>query len=317
MREIVPLPEVVRLDGTPGYVVGVVNYRGQIVPIVDLNLRFGHAPSPYRLADSVVILERGDIVVGMIVNEVRNVRDIAPDERTPVPEYGTDAPSDARFLTGLLKSGEQIVMLLHLENLLHLPESLNDRLDAAEMVPPSETGAFCPDADPAERAMFRERAVLLAQPLENQEQTGLLPLVVVRIGTEYFGIELSGIREFAQLSSVTPVPCCPAHIVGLMNLRGDLITLVEISGALGLPSERGRTDRTVVVMQSADLAAGALVDAVLDVTYLPPAERTLTAARTPGREYLQGTAPYGTQILSLIDLPSLLLQETLIVNENP
>lgn len=312
-----PLPEIVRLDGTPGYVVGVANFRGQIVPIIDLNLRFGHTPPPYRLEDSVVILERGDIVVGMIVNEVRNVRDIALDERTPVPEYGTEAPLDARFLTGLLKSGEQIVMLLHLENLLRLPESLNDRLDTAEILPPAEKGAFCPDATPQERAEFRERAVLLAQPLENQEQTDLLPLVVVRIGAEYFGIELSAIREFAELSSVTPVPCCPEHVVGLMNLRGDLITIVEIAGALGLPSERGRTDRTVVVMQSADLGAGALVDAVLDVTYLPPAERTLTAARTPGREYLQGTAPYGAQILSLLDLPNLLMQQSLIVNENP
>jgi purine-binding chemotaxis protein CheW len=317
VREIVPLPEIVPLDETPGYVVGVIDLRGQIVPILDLNLRFGRAPQPYRQEDYIVVLESDGIVVGIVVNAVRNVCDIAPEERTPVPAYGNDAPPHAGFLTGLLKADEQVVMLLHLENMLRLPESLIERLDAPEIPASVESHVFCPDASPQERAVFRERAARLAQPLESQEQSHLLPLVVVRLGTEYFGIELPAIREFADLRSVTPVPCCPAHIVGLMNLRGDLITLVEIRSALGLPAERGNTNRKVVVLQSADLGAGVLVDDVLDVIYLPTVERTLTAARTPGREYLTGTAPYGAETMSLLDLPALLRQQILIVNESP
>ncbi len=162
-------------------------------------------------------------------------------------------------------------------------------------MPPVLPSAFCPDATPQEQAVFRERARSLAQALESQEQDEMPPLAVVRLGEELFGIDLQAIREFAELRSVTPVPCCPAHIVGQMNLRGDLITLLDIAGALGLPPTPGKANRKVVVVNSAELGAGVLVDEVLDVLSLRAADVSPApaSARAPGQEYLRGATPYG------------------------
>ncbi len=315
MREIVPLPEIVPLEETPHYVVGVFDLRGRIVPVIDLNLRFGHSPQRCRLEDCVIVLERAGSAIGLLVNEVQNVRDVTPEQRSPVPLYEAEAPSELPFLVGLVKSGEQVVMLLHLENLLSLAQSLKASSEAGESLQPVLSDVFCPDAAPEERAIFRERARSLARPLESQEQGGLLSLAVVRLGEEFFGIELQAIREFTELRSVTPVPCCPAHIVGQMNLRGDLITIIDIAGTLGLPSAQERARRNVVVVNSADLGAGVLVDALLDVLYLPTTD--VMPVRTDGQTYLRGTASYGSQMLSLLDLPGLLMQDTLQVNEKP
>ena len=317
--EIVFLPEISPIEATPVYVVGVVNLRGQIVPVIDLNLRFGHPAQRFRLEDCVVFLERAGSAVGIIVNEVENARDIAPDERLPLPSYGTKTQPDSQFLTGLTKSGEQIVMLLHLENLLHLSIQLQERCDTAEIALPAMPDAFCPEASPEERAVFRERARSLAPPTVSEDATGILPLAVVRLGEEYFGIELQAIREFAEMRSVTPVPCCPKHIVGQMNLRGDLITVVDIAGALGLPPSREQVGRKVVVVNSVDLGAGVLVDEVRDVLTLRAADITTASAavRAPGRDYLRSTALYGAQMLRLLDLPALLRQESLLVDEKP
>ena len=315
MREIVPLPEIIPLDETPDYVAGVVSLRGEIVPVIDLNQRFGHAPQPCRLEDCVVFLEWAGNTVGLIVNQVQTVRAIASDQRTPLPSFGLEAQPDTRFLTGLLQSGEQVVMLLHLENLLNLSQSLTEGRDGEVVVPAARSGAFCSEATLQEKAIFRERARSLAQPSESQDQAGLLPLAVVRLGEEFFGIELQGIREFAELRSVTPVPCCPEHVVGQMNLRGDLITLMDVAGALGLKSARISAGHKVVVLNSPELRAGVLVDEVLDVLTLRAAD--VAPAHALGPEYLRGTAPYGTQMLSLLDLPALLMQEKLLVNEKP
>lgn len=316
--EIVPLPEIIPLEETPAYIVGIVNLRGQIVPVMDLNLRFGHPAQRFCLEDCVVFLERAGRAIGIIVNEVLNVRDLAPDARLPLPSYGTETQPDPQFLTGLANAGEQIVMLLHLENLLHLATDLNKWRGAEGIMPPTSADAFCPDASPEERAVFRERACSLAPSIVSAAVTGL-PLAVVRLGEEFFGIELQAIREFAELRSVTPVPCCPPHIVGQMNLRGDLITLLEIAGVLGLPPSRGQAGRKVVVVNSAELGAGVLVDEVRDVLSLHTADITpaSVAFRVSGREYLRGTALHGTQMLSLLDLPALLRHESLIVNEKP
>lgn len=317
--EIVLLPEILPMEETPGYIVGVVNLRGQIVPIMDLNLRFGHPPQRRSLEDCIVVLEWAGSAIGMIVNEVQTAHYIAPDERMPVPSYGLEAQSDARFLAGLAKWGEQVVMLLHLDNLLRLPPNREEGQGVEGNMPPVLPSAFCPDATPQEQAVFRERARSLAQVLESQEQDEMPPLAVVRLGGELFGIDLQAIREFADLRSVTPVPCCPAHIVGQMNLRGDLITLLDIAGALGLPPTPGKANRKVVVVNSAELGAGVLVDEVLDVLSLRAADVSPApaSARAPGQEYLRGATPYGEQMLRLLDLPALLRQESLIVNENP
>ena len=151
------------------------------------------------------------------------------------------------------------------------------------------------------------------------DQAGLLSLAVVCLAEELFGIELRAIREFAELRNVTPVPCCPGHVVGQMNLRGGLIVLIDIAGPLGLPPTRRSAGCSVMVVDNAELGAGVLVDEVLDVCYLRAADVTPApaSARSPGQEYLRGTAPHGTRMLSLVDLPALLRQNSLIVNEKP
>lgn len=317
--EILPLPELIPLEETQGYIVGVFNLRGQIVPVIDLNLRFGHTAQRRRLEDCVVILEQAGSTVGIIVNEVQNARDIAPDEIAPVPSYGSEAQHKSGYLTGLVKSGEYVVMLLSVENLLRLAPDLHEWPGAAEIAPPAMPDDFGPDDTPQESLVFRERARSLAQPLESREQAGLLPLAVVRLGGEFFGIELQTIREFAEARNVTPVPCCPEHIVGQMNLRGDLITLMDIATTLGLPPTRGQAGRKVVVVNNAELGAGVVVDEVLDVLTLRASDisPTLAAAHAPGREYLRGTTPRGSQMLTLLDLPALLRLESLVVNEKP
>lgn len=336
MREIVPLPEITPLEETPAYIIGVANFHGRMVPILDLNRRFGHSPQSYHLNDAVVILEHAGDTVGLLVNEVRNVREVASEEILPLPSYGSSTQPDARFLTGLIPSGDQIVMLLALEKLLHgsdlrtvgpigeesvtssasdarCPEAMADGL-----VLEGRSKAFFPDATSEERSELRERARSLAQPLEMQEPDDLLSLVVVRLAEEYFAIRLRTIREFAELSTVTPVPCCPKHVTGLMNLRGDLITVLEITGSLGLLPAREQSKRKVVVLKSAELAAGVLVDDVLDVLAVSSSDIMFAPTNAEGisREYLQGTLMYGTRMLSLIDLNMLLTQQSLIVNEN-
>ena len=72
VREILWLPELTPVEESPRYVAGVLNLRGRIVPVIDLNVRFGHAPRPYHLEDSVILFEWEDAIAGLIVNSVRD-----------------------------------------------------------------------------------------------------------------------------------------------------------------------------------------------------------------------------------------------------
>lgn len=323
VREIVRLPELTPIGETPDYVAGVVNLRGKIVPVLDLNRRFGYPPQRYRLEDSVVVLESDEGLSGLIVNQVYAVRELSEADVEAVPALGPQAEPGARFLAGITRSEEQVVMLLDRASVLLLPETLSETEPRGAQPGSGTAPSFCPDATPQERAVFQERARELARPLSGQDLAGGAPLAVVRMCGELFGIDLKVVREFAELRGVTPVPCCPGHILGQMNLRGELFTLVDLGAVLGLPpaaaapaAERGRK---VVVLDLPDLGVAVPVEEVLDVRYFQPEEiAPLPAAvRTVSAAFLRGTAPHGARMLSILDLPRIFSQERLGVNEEP
>jgi purine-binding chemotaxis protein CheW len=139
---------------------------------------------------------------------------------------------------------------------------------------------------------------------------------------ELFGIDLHVVREFALVHSVTPVPCCPPHILGHINLRGELFTLVDLGAALGLPASaapRTHTGQKVVVLDLAGMALAAPVDEVLAVRYVRPGEvaPNPAAASAENAPFLRGTAPHGAQMLSILDLPRIFAQKRLSVREEP
>lgn len=316
VREVIPLPEIYPLEETPSYLVGVVNLRGRIVPIIDLLRRFGHSSSAYSIMDSILVLEHTDKIAGILVHDVQIV-DVDQDALVATSAYATNGnvEREAPFLRGVVKWGDKVAMRLNLENILEI--ALNPSLSPDGF----STSVIESHYTEEEKAVLRARAHHLAQPADEEELDGKLALAVVRLGQEFFGVELHTIREFVDLKKVAPIPCCPPHIVGQISLRGDLITVTDISNALGLPPKPNVENRKLMVLQEPGLAAGVIVDEILNVLFLPAAVLDAIPAINRhigdklGREYLRGTTPYGSRTVTILDLPALLKHESLHVNE--
>jgi len=110
---------VTRVPYTPPYLLGVMNLRGVIVPVIDLRLRFGLAPRPVTSAVVIVVrieTPRGDKTAGIVVDAVSEVYGIAADDIKPTPEIGA-APDQACVL-GLATVDNKMVMLLDIDKLV-------------------------------------------------------------------------------------------------------------------------------------------------------------------------------------------------------
>lgn len=323
VREVLWLPELTPVAEAPHYIVGVFNLRGTIIPVMDCDVWLGRTPQRYSLTDNVIILAHDGLLLGIIVHEIHNVHHISSDQMAAAPAYGQTGETRARFIAGAAQVDEELIMLLHYQNLTRsttpvegLPEEHVEADWQATHV--TEPRAFCPEASPEDKAIWRERARQYMQPTENRDITELIPLVVVGLNGEYFGVELEVLREFAEIHQVTPVPCCPPHIIGDMNLRGDILTLVDIRRVLQVPSVGGNSTAKAMVVHVNDLLVGVLVDDVFDVMYLRASDMTTVPAalQAEGKAYLKGTAPYGGKMLSILDMPKLLACEDLVVNED-
>lgn len=317
MREILWLPELTPLEETPPYVRGVLNFRGKIVPVLDLNLRFGRSAERCELHDSVIMLQREGALLGVIVNAVENVRTILPEEVEPAPAYQRSGELRTRFLDGLAKVDDQVVMLLDLDSVVTLPDLAGELPEGGDLELPEDERAFAPEATDTERAIFRERALSLARRADETDTAGQVPMAVTRFDDEYFGVELDVVREFSALKSLTRVPCSPGHILGLVNLRGEILTLLDVRSSLQLQPKGELEGSQVMVVQTEEHRVGIPVDEVLDVVYLGPAEVAAVPAaiETPGRQYLKGMAPYRARMLGILDLRRILANDGLVVNE--
>ena len=305
--EIAWLPEITLAEESPPYIAGVVNRRGKIEPVMNLGQRLGHSPQRYQLSDSIVMLQTGGVTMGMIVSEVSDVVVIPASAIEPPPHYDEASPAHVHFLAGDAKVGEEIIMLLDVSRLLHAP-------DPSAVAANSQT-YFCPDATDEERAVFRTRAHNLMQVVESVEAAERIPLSIIQLGEECFGVGLEVVREFSHLRRVTAIPCCPPHIVGNMNLRGDILTLADIRGLLNIPA--GSVAAEVMVVESGDLSIGVPVDKVLEVIYLRPTEIAAlpAAAHEEKHEYCKGVVRYGDSMATILDMQKILVKGGLEVEE--
>ena len=318
----------------------------------DLPHCLGHRRQRYQLSDSLITIHDGELKVTFLVNQVREVVQIDPESITrkfiyqpqeggsPSPDVAWgDSPSlplrqRQRFLKGVVQIQTHLVSLLDEEAILQalrqqVPED-DEFIEESEersqqQEPERDRVEFCPDASLEEQDVFRQRANRLRTPTETPDLNQIISLAVVALQGEYFGIDLQVVREFTDVRYITPIPCCPPHVVGNMNLRGEILTLIRINQCLNLEPTLSEGDRhpeqrrRAVVVQVDKMVVGILVDEVFDVTPINPRNISPmpTAIRATSDEYLQGTVLYEATALTILDIRKLLTQGELVVDEEP
>ena len=119
VQEIRSYEAPTRVANAPAFVKGVVNLRGVIVPILDMRLRLGQT-GEYNAFTVVIVLNVANRVVGIVVDSVSDVLELAANEIKPRPEV--PAAMDARFITGLGKLNERMLILLDIEAMIKSPD---------------------------------------------------------------------------------------------------------------------------------------------------------------------------------------------------
>jgi purine-binding chemotaxis protein CheW len=124
VNQIIRLQQITVIPCTPAYVRGVINLRGMIIPIIDLRKKFsmnGHKDTE-RTCIVVIQLDKNSIKmnIGVVIDEVREVLEIAPCDIEATPEFGIGI--DTEFITGIAKTGKSVKMILDISKVLTISE---------------------------------------------------------------------------------------------------------------------------------------------------------------------------------------------------
>ena len=174
--------------------------------------------------------------------------------------------------------------------------------------------AWEPDAEETRRTL-RARAAALAKeapaaPLADAH----LEVVQFLLAEETYAVEARYVREVCLLEDLAPLPCTPAFVLGIANVRGEILSVIDIKRFFELP-EKGLTDlNKILILESDAMRIGVLADAVVGVRRIPlaairPSLPTLTGIR---EEFLRGVTPERTVVL---DAGRLLAAKSIVVRE--
>lgn len=110
--EIIRMQPITLIPNLPGHVKGVINLRGKIVPLIDMRLKFSKEPIPYDNLTSIIIVENGETTAGLIVDSVKDVRNIAKNQIFEAPRYKKSAGD--RYVSAIVSLEEDSAMVLDL-----------------------------------------------------------------------------------------------------------------------------------------------------------------------------------------------------------
>lgn len=116
VQEIKGYSAITPIPNTPAYVKGVMNLRGAVIPIVDLRAKLAMSEAAYNQFTVIIVVRVGAKTVGVVVDAVSDVLNIPTKDIQATPDFG--AQVDARFISGLAKAGDKLVVLLDIDKVL-------------------------------------------------------------------------------------------------------------------------------------------------------------------------------------------------------
>ncbi len=122
VQQMEMLEHVTPVPNAPPFVEGVVFSRGQVIPAVSLRARFGLEKAPYDLRTRLIVVQVGSRVVGLIVDSAREFLSIPEEAIQPPPEAISD--TSGRFLEGIAMLGSRMVLVLNVEALVDIAETV-------------------------------------------------------------------------------------------------------------------------------------------------------------------------------------------------
>lgn len=154
----------------------------------------------------------------------------------------------------------------------------------------------------------------MSSPQKIQATSGndtVLQYVTFHLAEETYGINVMMVQEVLRYTEIAPVPGAPDYVLGIINLRGNVVTVIDTRQRFGLPSAEVTDATRIMIIEAEQQVVGILVDSVAEVVYLKQSE--IETAPNVGNEesarFIQGVCNKNNELLILVELNKLMSTE--------
>ncbi|SPF45547.1 Protein CheW [Candidatus Desulfosporosinus infrequens] len=283
VKEIIRVPEITAVPNASYYIEGVVSIRSHLLPIVNMRSFFGLEEAVITDQSRVIIIDLGNMSAGFKVDRVMEVIRVPKNVIEPPPVVFSSSESEQIRGVAKLNQGARLLMCLNAQNLL-----------SAAIV----------------KELVGESVEILEEKMEKQMEKQLMEeeqLVAFRLGKEEFAIKITDVQEINRYTDVVRMPGTPAYFDGLVNLRGNIIPVLNLRRRFNM-EERANDDSTrIIIVDVGNQKNGVVVDSVSEVLRF---ERNLVEetpkilANDVDAKYIKGVCKLnnGKRMVMILDL---------------
>jgi purine-binding chemotaxis protein CheW len=245
-------------------ILGVVNLRGQIIPVIDLSMRLYNRKINITSRSSIVVVELSDsgeqVTVGAMIDSLVGVDNIYEDDIADAPEFGTKIRPE--FIDKIVNIKDVLMVLLNIHEILNINElselnSINVNFDKLLSM----------------KALKEEKLGFKLDSKEQDEVTGEAGdehiFVTLAIGDEIYGIDIKNIHEIINITKMSNIPNTLSFMRGVINLRGNVVPVVDMRERCGLELKEYNKKTPILIVEFNNLLIGLIIDSVYDVIKFP------------------------------------------------
>lgn len=196
---------------------------------------------------------------------------------------------------------------------LEFRENVRERLKKLE----DELRSLFEKSPEEKAAVFKQRAEYLSKRIDHKEPEEKVRMLTFCLGSEKYCIRIQHALEIIDATGVNGLPCVPRHFVGVINLRGNILALIDLNEFLGIGKDSENASQTIIVIEVDGETAGIVVDKVedildVDVKQIIPPLTTLKGIR---EEFVEGEVLIEERPLTLLNLERMMRDESMRVFE--
>ena len=302
--EILKFVELSRPERLPSHIAGLFEYDGKIINVVDIKSILNIEPSPYDINSMIVVIKAEQDIFAVMVNRVLDVKRVDRNDMQEIP-YSTKH-NFIEHIYDYKDSQCNILNIASINNWIKTHPDDSDTDKGFELIP----------TDAKSLEILHERR------LEYIEKTSKNPYSIMSdkdefvsffVGENKYCIKMNDIKGFYKLQEIkmTKVPCTPDFILGLVNIKGDFICVIDIKNYFHSQKLPYSGSGTIIVLNSDEFKIGILADAIGDNIQIKPDEIVSLKKQENKNELMQYVKD--GEIYLIINVPEMLNNDKLFI----
>ena len=252
--EIMKLPALDYPQKLPNNIIGLLKYNNFVINIVDIRFYLNIDVTPYDSNNELLIVKTDEVIFGIITDKVEGILPFDTALVDQIPFF-----DNKMVIESLYKYNNETIFIVNvyaLENLLKRHDLELPEVDIPSLFP----------QDKSSKLLMAKRTLSISEKssmrLVSDELHAKNKYISFNLNNDFYCISLDYVKEVLKDTSITHVPGIPTFVEGIMNLRGDYITVINLKKFLSLPETMITDKKPVIIIKCNELKLALLIDKI-------------------------------------------------------